>query len=134
MQLYNGNFYYKLFKALEGEGFTEDEMSFEKDTTYVSDIGFVSFRFVDMDEKQYIYMSHFLVFKDKRDKTHKNSAILAEFFRKLVFSLGFVGILFSIPKERTWLEKFSSVAFGKAMEEPYKIADGRRYYYMTSEV
>jgi hypothetical protein len=130
-ELYRKHLYYKLYRALQDEGYSDDEMDFEKDTTYVSDIGFFSFRLIH--DGKYLFMSHFLVFKDKRSKDHINSVILADDFRKIVHAMGFNSIIFAIPKERSWLEKFSKVAFGKAMEAPYLEINGRKYFYMSDE-
>lgn len=108
-----------IVNALIDEGLTEDEMTFETDETYLSDVGFFSYR-----EGEYPQMTHFYVDKDKRG--FDNARKLIRQFWKLMIEKGVLFYIMEIPKSKPYIARFAKYLKGN---EYYK-KDGNRYYYI----
>lgn len=116
-----------LVRALEGEGLTEDQMTFENhpaailmdDNGYV---GFFSFRIIS----GFLCLNHFLVFKRRR--SFANAVALLKAFARVVITAGYVEFVAEIQPGKEYLKSFVKFWMGK--DEPYASQDGRDFYLM----
>lgn len=116
-----------LVRALEGEGLTDDQMTFADhpaailidDNGYV---GFFSFRIVDGMP----YLNHFLVFKHRRSFT--NAVALLKAFVRTVIMAGYVEFVAEAPPGKGYLKSF--IKFWAGKDEPYASHSGSDYYLM----
>jgi hypothetical protein len=118
MQPYNGSMFYKLYRALQDEGMPDEEMSFESNPTFVSDIGFFTLRF-DQEVPQVV---HFLVWKDKR--SYCNGIRLYREVKKALIQMGFVRFIALVP-DKFWLQLFR--VWGKNVKM-YAEKDNKKFY------
>jgi hypothetical protein len=105
--------------SLLSEGFTDDQMTFETDETFITDIGFFAYRIEDT----YPRLTHFFVDKDKRrgDTFRKLSK---DFWGKLIDN-GHLFYILEVPKEKPYIEKFVKFYGGN---EPFKEINGDKFY------
>lgn len=123
-ELYRKHLYYKLYRALQDEGLSENQMSFERDICYVLPIGFFSFRF----EHGKPFLVHFIVFKECRSLG--NAMALYHVFRNVIVSLGFISFI-AFVDERLFFDKLIRwVARDKDLK-PYIVQDNIKFYYVT---
>ena len=118
MQPYNGSMFYKLYRALQDEGMPDEEMSFESNPTFVSDIGFFTLRF-DQEVPQVV---HFLTWKEKR--TYSNGIRLYREAKKVLIALGFVKFI-ALDEKAFWLKLFK--LWGKNVKM-YAEKDNKKFY------
>ena len=123
-ELYRKHLYYKLFRALQDEGYEESQMSFEEDICYVLPIGFFSFRF----ENGHPFLVHFLIFKEHRSLN--NAIALYRVFRNIIVSLGLVSFIALASREKFFETFFKWVARDKSLE-PYMTHNNIKCYYIT---
>ena len=123
-ELYRKHLYYKLYRALQDEGYSEEQMSFEKDVCYVLPIGFFSFRFVSGKP----FIVHFLVFKDHRSLG--NAMALYRMARNVFASMGFASFVTMI-KDGLFFEKFIKWIARDSGIEPYMILGDEKIYHIT---
>ena len=123
-ELYRKHLYYKLYRALQDEGYEESQMSFEEDICYVLPIGFFSFRF----ENGHPFLVHFLIFKEHRSLS--NAIALYRVFRNIIASLGLVSFIALVSREKFFETFFKWVARDKNLE-PYTTRNNIKYYYIT---
>jgi hypothetical protein len=110
--------FYKLFRAMEDEGMKEEDMVFDKEMTFVSDLGFFTLRF-DQEIPQVV---HFLVWKDKR--SYYNGIRLYSEVKRALIQLGFVCFIALVP-DQFWLQLFR--VWGKNVKM-YAEKDNKKFY------
>ena len=96
-----------LTKALLSEGFTNNQMTFKTDKTYITNAGFFSYRI----ENNYPRLAHLYVDKDKRSaKTVRN---LLKEFRKILINKKYLFFIAEAPKEKPYMKRFIRYIKGK---------------------
>jgi len=118
MEPYKPHLFYKLYRALQDEGIPDDEMVFENNPTFVSDLGFFTLRF-DQEIPQVV---HFLVWKNKR--SYYNLINLYRNLKGILIQLGFVRFIAAVP-DKFWLKL--SRLWGKDVKM-YAEKDNIQYY------
>jgi len=109
-----------LRSALGGEGFTDNQMTFALDETYITDKGFFSFGFAH----GYPILRHFYLNKEHRDEGTKNTIDLFREFESLVGKRGYTHFIGEVPKEKPRME----ILFKRLGAEPYTELNGNKYY------
>ena len=107
-------------EALLDEGFTAEQMTFETDETFITDIGFFSYRI----EHGYPFLSHFYVDTDKR--TPRNALSLYGLFKKTIKSNGYSAFIASAMNEKKYLSRF--IRYLSKRKKPYAIKSNCEYY------
>jgi len=110
-------------KALLDEGFTLEQMTYKTDQTFITDVGFFSYRV----ENRYPRLVHFYLDKKNRG---------AGAFRKLSHALWEKMIekkhlfcVLELPKEKPYLKRFIKYYGGK---DPFCEKDGDKFYYIPT--
>jgi len=104
LKAYGPEYYYLCRMALEDEGLTESNMSFERDHTLivVKDnvmIGFFSF---EMAENRVPMMNHFLLFRKFRG--FRNMMTMLKAFAVVIGNLGYSHFIVHVPDNRKYFE------------------------------
>lgn len=105
LRAYSPEYYYWCKAALEDEGLTENNMSFERDHTLVvvkdgAMIGFFSFQ---MAKNRVPMMNHFLLLRKHRG--FNNMMAMLKSFAVLIGNLGHSHFIVHIPDNRKYFEK-----------------------------
>jgi len=114
-----------LTRALEDEGLTKAEMTFDRHpAAIVMDekgfVGFFSFRMLGRRP----YLNHFLVFKNRR--CFASLRTLFHAFAEIVIRMGQVEFIAETPPEKSYFKRFVKYWTGK--NEPYTSKNGTDYY------
>jgi len=117
IRAYEPGDYRYLYESLISEGFAGNRMSFLTDFTFITDLGFFSWRY----EHGVPRLVHFYVNKDKRSLF---SAIrLVRIFKKTLNGLPY--FIAEVPRENPMLEGFVKFVGGK---EPFYEDNGDKFY------
>jgi len=119
MRPYNPDDFAYCHDALLSEGFAEERMSFQTDKTYITGVGFFSYRIESWCPR----LVHFFVDKDKRSKT--NATKLFSAFRELMIEEGHTHFVAGAPKEKPFMKRFIKYLGG---QEPFATIDEDQYY------
>lgn len=121
-RLYVGNDYdYDyIVNALLSENLTKEDMTFQTDETFITDIGFFSYRI----EHGYPRLVHFFLDKDKRSL--KNAHSLIRTFKKIMIGRGYLFFIAFASKNKKYLNRFIKYMKGIKYEEN----NGNTYYYV----
>ena len=111
-----------IVNALLSEGLALEDMTFETDKTFVTEIGFFSYRM----EKGYPRLGHFFIDKDKRSL--KNAHKLIKDFKQLLIKGKYLFFIALAPKDKKFFNRFIQYMKGVKYEEN----DGNAYYYVPS--
>ena len=109
-----------IVNALLSEGLTLEDMTFETDQTFVTEIGFFSYRM----EFGYSRLVHFFVDKDKRSL--KNAHKLIKDFKQLLIKGKYLFFIAYASKNKKFLNRFIQYIKGVRYEEN----DGNIFYYV----
>ena len=119
MRNYVSQDYDSIRSALLDEGFTDEQMTFETDETFINDDGFFSYRI----ESGFPRLIHF--YTEKPRSPDKARRLIKE-FRKMVIRENYPFFIMSAPKEKPELAKFIIYLKGKK----YLEQDGDKYFYV----
>lgn len=89
------------------EGFTNNQMTFKTDKTYITNTGFFSYRI----ENNYPRLVHLYVNKDKRSA--KAARNLLREFRKILINKKYLFFIAEAPKEKPYMKRFIRYIKGK---------------------
>jgi len=124
MKPYQPHLFYKLYRALQDEGLADHDMVFDKEMTFVSDLGFFTLRFTTENVPQVV---HFLVWPEKR--VWHNSVRFYREMRRVLIDLGFVMAIMMEPKDKPQMGTFIKiVCAGTKNIKPYAERDGNLFY------
>ena len=127
MQTYQPHLYYKLYRALQDEGLTDDEMTFDNDYTFILPEGFFTFR-VEHGE---IVLIHLLVWPEMRGR-FKHIVALYRAFQFILLSLNEITFIATVDQNRDYFYAFLQwVERGKQLIPYAKDAQGTSYYRVT---
>lgn len=112
--------YEYVYNALLSEGLSPEEMSFEKDTVIITDIGF--FSYVKELLYKYPFLHHFYVNINQRSL--KNFLALVRELKRTISLLGFSMFIAQQPKNKAFLGRFIKFAKGAKLF----IAASHTYY------
>lgn len=127
---YAPHLYYKLYRAMEDEGYAASDMVFDRELTFVSDLGFFTVRMIG----EIPQLVHFLVWPEKR--TWHNSIRHYREMRTVLIDLGYTMAIMAQPKNRPDIKTCIELAAGRKNIEPYSesasdffylVRFGRRY-------
>lgn len=109
--------------TLKQEGMRDEQITYEDDINYKDDTGFFSFRI----EHGCPFVSHFVVYKDKRKGTF-NFVTLYHKFRDMILRGGYTSFIAEVLPGDKYIvfDKFIQGCLG--CREPYAEVDGRKYY------
>ena len=100
-----------IVNALLSEGLTFGDMTFETDQTFVTEIGFFSYRM----EFGYPRLGHFFVDKDKRSL--KNAHKLIKDFKQLLIKGKYLFFIALAPRDKKFFNRFIQYIKGTMYEE-----------------
>ena len=100
-----------IVNALLSEDLALEDMTFETDQTFVTEIGFFSYRM----EKEYPRLGHFFVDKDKRSL--KNAHKLIKDFKQLLIKDKCLFFIALAPKDKKFFNRFIQYIKGTMYEE-----------------
>lgn len=120
MRQYAKDDYQYIRNALLDEGLTDEQMTFRKDITILTDFGFFSYRI----EHGYPFLSHFYVDKDKR--CSRNALILYRLFKETIKSDGYISFIAEVMNKKEYLNRF--VKWLSKRSKPYSTANDSEYY------
>ncbi|MCE5211863.1 MAG: hypothetical protein LLG40_09950 [Deltaproteobacteria bacterium] len=127
LQLYRPHLYYKIYRALQDEGWSDAEMYFDKDITYVLPEGFFTFRI----EHGEVVLIHLLVWPEKRGRL-KHIVALYRAFQFILLSLNEITFIATVDQSRDYFYSFLQwVEQGKQLIPYAKDAQGTSYYRVT---
>ncbi|MDO9535095.1 MAG: hypothetical protein Q7J85_07125 [Bacillota bacterium] len=119
MKEYTNEDYDYIKTSLKDEGLTDEKMTFETDNTFITDVGFFSYRI----EGEYPRLMHFYVDKDKRGGGNFRR-LARDFWGKLIEGEHLFCVI-ELPKGKQYLKRFIEYYGGK---EPYYEENGNKYY------
>ena len=127
LQPYKPHLYYKLYRALQDEGWSDSEMYFDKDITYVMPEGFFTFRF----EHGEAVLVHYLVWPEVRG-SFLNMTKLYRAFQCVLLSLNEVTFIGTVDPGREYFHAFFRwIERGRELT-PYAIDEnGTQYFRIT---
>ena len=120
MRPYKKNDKEYIVNALLSEGLALEDMTFETDKTFVTEIGFFSYRM----EFEYPRLVHFFVDKDRRSL--KNAHKLIKDFKQLLIKGKYLFFIAYASKNKKFLNRFIQYIKGVRYEEN----DGNIFYYV----
>jgi hypothetical protein len=124
MEQYRGHLYYKLYRALQNEGIDESDMVFDKEMTFVSDLGFFTIR----HEQEIPELVHFLVWPEKR--VWHNSIRFYRMVKAALIDLGFSSFIASMQDgDKKWPVFFK--LWGDKNKEPYATVGKKKYFLLS---
>lgn len=100
-----------IVNALLSEGLTLEDMTFETDKTFVTEVGFFSYRM----EFEYPRLGHFFVDKDKRSL--KNGHKLIKEFKQLLIKGKYLFFIALASKDKKFFNRFIQYIKGVKYEE-----------------
>lgn len=108
--------------ALLDAGFTHKQMTFETDYTFITELGFFSYRF--KSGIPYPCMGHFYV--NKQNRSFKTALTLLRCFKRLMLSKGFLFFVAEAPKELPYMNRvikfLGGLSLRKTKESNYYLA------------
>lgn len=120
---YKPHLYYKLYRALQDEGIEESDMVFDKEMTFMSDLGFFTIR----HDQEIPELVHFLVWPDKR--VWHNSIRFYRMVKAAMIDLGFSCFIASMQEgDKKWPVFFKLWGGDSKL---YAINGVKKYYLLT---
>jgi len=119
MRKYNKDDHDKIEQMLLKEDLVKEEMRFEKDNTYINDVGFFTYSI----KHNYPFLQHFCVEREKRSV--KNAIALYKDFKKQILSEGYNGFIFEVTSRKKYLSK---IAQWLCKRQPYATINNSEYY------
>lgn len=127
LKLYKPHLYYKIYRALQDEGWSDAEMCFDKDITFVLPEGFFTFRI----EHGEVVLIHLLVWPDMRGR-FKHIVALYRAFQFILLSLNEITFIATVDQDRDYFYAFLQwVERGKQLIPYATDAQGTSYYRVT---
>jgi len=114
--------FWQLFKSLESEGIKPIGMAFGSAPTFVSDIGFYTYR-LDHNGRQ-PWLIHFYIKPENRSYTTLYR--MYQHFKKQIQGK-FPGYVVAVPDDKKYIKKFIHLAGSK---EPYARQGDKDFYYV----
>jgi hypothetical protein len=117
MRLYRPDDYQYLYDSIKGEGFTDEFMSFETDTTYITENGFFSYSFIHGEP----YLKHFYLDKEKRG--YWNARKMFDQFAKPLLKEGYTICYATLANP-----KYEKLLLHLGSRGAYAESDGYKHY------
>lgn len=112
--------YEYIYNALLSEGLSPEEMSFEKDSMVITDVGF--FSYIKAPAYRYSELHHFYINPNQRSL--KNFLGLVQEVKSTMFLLGYTMFIVQQPKNKPHLGQF--IRFAKGVKA--FTGEGHTYY------
>jgi len=111
----------RLTNLIKGEGFGGETISISSDMTFITDIGFFSFKF----DHGVPRLRHFLVYKPAR--SYRNALKLFHTFVNMIKGMGYKKIIMQSPKEKPemsrWIKRYNGIFIGKISGDKFYMVE-----------